>query len=291
MINLLFTGNYKMFDGILISSLSILKQTKRKICCYILTMDLSPQNKEYAPINEKHIKYLKKLYKDYNPENEVIKLDATKLFLEQFNSSPNKENFYTPFAFLRLFADQFDLPDKLLYLDTDTMANDDISLLYDIGIENFELGWVKDNYGKKFLSPNYCNSGVMLLNMKKLRETKLLSRALNLCSKKKLFLADQTSINRLIKDSLILPRKFNEQKCLRPDTVIRHFSMTLKFFPYFKKQNIKPWDVENVHKVLKTYQFDDILNDYLSRKQNFNFWEKNNDERKQTNYSNIFCNR
>ena len=42
--------------------------------------------------------------------------------------------------------------------------------------------------------------------------------------------------------------------------------MSLKFFPYFRKQNIKPWHIDKVHSVLKCHEFDDILEDYAARK-------------------------
>ena len=61
---------------------------------------------------------------------------------------------------------------------------------------------------------------------------------------------------------MILPSKFNEQKNLSDDTIIRHFSMTLKFFPKFKKQNIKPWHIDNVHNILNIHEFDDIFDNY-----------------------------
>lgn len=263
-----------MFDGILIASLSILKHTKSPIHCFIMTMDLTDQNPDYSPISDKQIEYFDQLYKSVNTESLVTKLDATTKFLEQFNSSPNKENFYTPFAFLRLFADQFNLPEKVLYLDTDVVANDDISKLFNIDISNYELAWVKDYYGRVFINPKYCNSGVMLWNMTVLNQTKLLNRALKLCSTKKMFLADQTAINKLVKNALVLPRKFNEQKKIKADTVIRHFSMTIKFFPLITRQNIKPWNVSKVHSVLKIHQFDDILANYLARKEDIKKGEK-----------------
>ena len=100
------------------------------------------------------------------------------------------------------------------------------------------------------------------MNMKRIRETKLLSRALNLCNKKKVFLPDQTAINKFAKRKLILPSKYNEQKRLKDKTIIRHFSMSLKFFPKFKKQNIKPWHIDDVHNILKIHEFDDIFDNY-----------------------------
>ena len=47
--------------------------------------------------------------------------------------------------------------------------------------------------------------------------------------------------------------------------------MTLKFFPWFKKQNIKPWNVDEVRNVLKIRCFDDVLNEYLEIKAVENF--------------------
>ena len=38
--------------------------------------------------------------------------------------------------------------------------------------------------------------------------------------------------------------------------------MSLKFFPRFKKQNIKPWHIDKVHSVLGITEFDDIFEEY-----------------------------
>lgn len=265
MINIMFAGNFKVFDGMLIASLSILKHCKEEINVYILTMDLTDINKDYKPINDKHIEFLNDLYKKENSNSKVFKLDLTNIFKKEFSNSNNIENFYTPYTFLRLFADQInELPDKIIYLDTDIVVRKNIKELYDIDITNYEIAGSRDYYGKIFFNPRYLNAGVLLLNMKKLRETRMLNRAMKLCATKKIFLLDQTAINKLTKKKLILKSKFNEQHKIKKDTVIRHFSMTIKFFPVFKKQNIKPWHIDKVHNILKIYEFDDILERYKS---------------------------
>ena len=63
------------------------------------------------------------------------------------------------------------MPDKLLYLDIDMMANDDISKLYNIDISDYEYAAVKEKYGSILLYPDYINAGMLLLNMKKIKET------------------------------------------------------------------------------------------------------------------------
>lgn len=66
----------------------------------------------------------------------------------------------------------------------------------------------------------------------------------------KIFLPDQTALNRLVKKKLLLPAKYNEQKHFRDDTVIQHFSKTILWLPYFHTRNIKPWQTEAVQTVL-----------------------------------------
>ena len=86
-------------------------------------------------------------------------------------NSPNAETGYTPYCFLRLFADLIpEIPEKILYLDTDTLIADDISELYAADISEYELGAVLDYYGHRFMGYHYFNSGVLLLNMKNIRD-------------------------------------------------------------------------------------------------------------------------
>ncbi len=270
MINIMLAGNYKVFDGMIIASLSIAKHCKEPITAYILTMDLTEENVDYKPINENHVACLKNIFKRVNQESDVKLLDITDMYKKEFANCPQVESNYTPYTFLRLFADQIEgLPDKILYLDTDVVANGNIKELFDIDISDYEIAGVRDYYGKIFFNPRYINAGVILFNMVNLRQTKMLNKAMHLCATKKIFLNDQTAINKLTKRKKIIARKFNEQKKLKRNTVIRHFSMTLKFFPIFRKQNIKPWHIDKLHNVLKTYEFDDILNEYLKIKKEF----------------------
>lgn len=44
---------------------------------------------------------------------------------------------------------------------------------------------------------------------------------------------DQTALFLLGKKVLILPRKFNEQRKVKEDTVIKHFNKGVKYFPLF----------------------------------------------------------
>lgn len=273
MIQLLYSGNDRIFDGLLTSLLSITKNHKKPIHVHILTLDLHDYNEKYRPINDNHIKFLQEIIQKVNKDSVITKYDL-KQYKEELLSSANVETGYTPFTFLRLYADELNLPDKILYLDIDIMAKKDIQELWDINVENYEYAAVKDYYGKHFFNRNYINAGVLLLNMKKIKETKLFQRTRDLCNKKRLFLPDQTALNKLSTSKLIIDEKFNCQKKLKEDTVIRHFCKTIKFFPYFHTLNVKQWDIERVHSKLKCHEFDDVLDEYVVLKKQFNNEEK-----------------
>lgn len=260
----MFAGNSKVYDGLLIASLSIVKHCKEPITVFVLTMDLTEKDDSYLAINNEQIETLNKIYRSVNSDSSVLAIDVRDLYLSQLYNSPNEMTSYTPYALLRLLAEYIgDIPDKVLYLDADIVASGDISILYNINVDKYEIAGVRDYYGRFFFYPNYLNSGVLLMNMKKIRQTKMLSNALNMCKSKKVFLPDQTAINKYARKKKFLPSKFNEQKKLKDDTIIRHFSMTIKFFPKFRTQNIKPWNIDKVHSVLGITEFDDILDEYI----------------------------
>ncbi len=66
MINLLFSGNEKVFDGALSELISITNKTKEPITCYILTMDVSRIKKEYTAINDEQVAFLNKVVQSKN---------------------------------------------------------------------------------------------------------------------------------------------------------------------------------------------------------------------------------
>lgn len=273
MINILFSGNEGVFDGVLTCMLSILKrtQTKEPFQFIIYTMDVSHLKPEYVPISEEAANFLEGVAKEYNPQNVVRRVDVTEVYLREFGGCPNEQCYCSPYTLLRLFADLIEnMPDKLLYLDIDVMFNRDITLLYDIDVSDYEYAAARDHYGKYLLNPNYINAGVLLFNMKRMRETGLLEKARELIKTKKMLFADQDAIYRSTTAKKMLPQKFNDQKFLhKKSTVVRHFSKRLFYLPYPHTANIKQWKVSQIHKVFRYYSFDDELYEYIYLKKKF----------------------
>ncbi|HBJ98439.1 MAG TPA: lipopolysaccharide biosynthesis protein [Clostridiales bacterium] len=279
---LLFAGNYKVFDGILTCLLSVIMRTKtlEPITVLILTMDISYLCKDYTPITKEQTEFLRGILKKHNANSDVKTIDVSELYTKEFKGCPNESAYCSPYTLLRLLADKIpEVPDKVLYLDADIMFNRDFTLLYDIDVSDVEYAAARDHYGKYVVNYNYINAGVLLLNMKMIRETGMFFRARELIKKKKLPFADQSAIIRSTSKKKVLPQKFNDQKFLHKSTVVRHFSKRLFYLPYPHVDNIKQWHVEKVRSVFKYHAFDDILDEYLALKSEFEN-SHNGDERK-----------
>lgn len=271
MINILLCGNEGVFDGALSELISITNKTKESINCYIFTMDLSNVNKKYTCIKDEQVNFLNEVVKSKNIANNVTKVDVTELYEQEFLNCKNQNAYCTPYTLLRLLADLIPgMPDKLLYLDIDMMVAKDIAELYNIDITDYEYAAVREKYGSKLIRPDYINAGMLLFNMKKISETKLLEKARERIRTKKMLFADQDAVFWSTTKKKLLPRKFNEQAFFnRKETVICHFCKRMLWFPYPRTENYKQWNVEEVHKILKCHAFDEDLNEYLELKKEY----------------------
>ena len=229
MINLMFCGNDKVIDGMIISLLSIVKYCKKQLNIYVLTMDLSDMNENYKPITIEHANVLEKIIKKENSKSKIHLIDITNYFKEEMLNSVNIKTHYTPYILVRLFSDKVkELPDKVLYLDSDLVIYNNIEPLYNMKIESYDYAACIDEIGKVFISKNYINSGVLLMNIKKMKQENSFEKCRKMVINKKMLLPDQTALNKICNDKKYIERKYNEQSKRQVDTVIRHYSMTMK---------------------------------------------------------------
>lgn len=265
--NIMFCGDSYIADGVLISTLSILKHISSPIHIYILTLDCKTAEKHYMPLPKSFAERLGELVRSRHSESSVSLYDLTEEFAREVPTA-NMSTSFTPPCMLRLFADSIEeLPDKLLYLDSDVVCRGDFSGFYNTDMDGVELAGVLDHYGKWFfrrdpLKMDYLNSGVLLFNMSEIKRSGLFARAREMCRTKKMFMPDQSALNKLAERKVRVERKYNEQRRMRDDTVFRHFTTHFRFFPVFRTVKVKPWQTEKMHKTLKLYEFDDILDEY-----------------------------
>lgn len=270
--NVLFCGNDGVFDGVLTAALSILMRNSKSepYTFYLFTMDLTRIDAKYTPISGRAVSFLDRVVKRYHEQNRVVAVDVTDLYEKEFAGCPNEGAYCSPYTLIRLFADLIPgIPDKLLYLDADVLFNRDPRLLWDIDVTDVEYAAARDHYGKYLIYPNYINAGVLLFNMKMARQTRLFGKARALIQTKKLVFADQSALIRSTTKKKVLPQRFNDQKFLHAHTVVRHFSKRLFYLPYPHTENVKQWQVERMRKVFGYTAFDDVLDEYLKLKDQY----------------------
>ncbi len=256
--NILFCGDSGICEGLRLSALSLCENTARALRFYILTATVG----ERVAIPREFADGLQRALRKTNPETRVLLLDISREFERELPLA-NMNTRFTPLCMLRLFADRVpEIPDRILYLDTDVLCRGDIAPLYDTDLKGAELAGVPDRYGKWFFGNifkhDYLNSGVLLLDMAAIRQSGLFERCRRLCREKKMFMPDQTALNKLAVKTK-LPAKFNAQGAIKKDTVLKHFTTFFRFFPYFHSVTVKPWQTEELHKTLKIFEFDDII--------------------------------
>lgn len=266
-VNIFMCGNSGVGDGIILAALSLVKHSDRVINLIIGTMDLSNIDVRYTPVSRADADTVEKILTERNPDSRVTLVDMGREFRREMSGSKNLESSYTPYAMLRLLADLFPMPEKLLYIDCDVLFARDVSLLWDTDVSDYHLAGVRDHYGRWFINPNYINSGVMLWNLKKMREDGVLAACRELCVKKKMLFFDQDAINKYAKRKLYLPSRFNDQHGYKKNTVIQHFSMYIKWIP-FRTEAVKPWQPELMHSRLGLYEYDDIIEKWREIKSN-----------------------
>lgn len=256
--NILFCGDAGVAQGIFLSALSICRHNPAPLHFYILTAGLPGHEAIGEPFRQKLLRSLCQTHTCV----QVTLLDISDIFSRELPTA-NMGTRFTPLCMLRLFADQVpEIPDKILYLDGDVLCRGDLTALYAHDLSGVEIAGVPDRYGKWFFGNifrhDYLNSGVLLMNMAAIRQSGLFRNARQMCRDKKMFMPDQSALNKLaIKEKL--PARFNEQGRIRRDTVLKHFTTFFRFFPYIHTVTVKPWQIDAMHDILGIYEFDDLI--------------------------------
>ena len=254
--NILFCGDRNVQDGLLIAVLSLLENTQEHLDIYVLTLDMSMNGRIYSPIEQTFVDYLNETVSAQYDDRLYTKLiDTTDLFKDE-TPDANLSTRFTPCCMLRLFADKIDeIPDRILYLDTDVICRRDFGDFYYQNMDGVEIAGVLDYYGSWFFRKNIfrrdcLNSGVLLMSMCELRKTGLLSSCRHMCTTKQMFMPDQSALNKLSVSKRICEIKYNDQRRLHSDTVFQHFTTHFRFFPYVRTETVKPWQTEEVTTIL-----------------------------------------
>ena len=198
--------NFAMPTSVAIASLIRSKKENTHYVIYVVTTGLRPDDIERI-----------KLMADEHVEIIIRQVAINKYSMYEKTIQRTMSNVSTA-ALLK-----FDLPsivkdeDKLLYLDGDIIVKKDLSDLFMTNINGFYVGAVLDSsslYIKRNLPiecPKYFNSGVMLLNLQKMREDRITDKLIQTKAElEDVSLMDQNVLNIVMVDHVkILPIIYN----------------------------------------------------------------------------------
>ena len=168
--------------------------------------------KQFAKITEKSV--LK-----HNPGAKIYQINKLPLKYQKIFKGYENALHPTNICYAKLFIHEI-LPDldKVLYLDTDLICLDSLEELYNTDFDNkLIVGCESHDFGKKQAqelgNDKYFNSGVMLLNLKELRNRDVsenIKKNFEKLVDKTLWVYDETIINGLLYDDIkFISHKWN----------------------------------------------------------------------------------
>ncbi len=193
-------NNYAQHLGVTLVSILENKADDDNIYVYVLDGGISTEN----------ISKILDLKSKYNFEIEFINIDK-----KTFEKCPaGKKNHITLAAYYRLLlAELCPKEDKLLYLDVDIIVKSSLNDFFNTDITDFYFAGVSDcdevlNTSRLGIN-KYCNSGVILLNLKKWREENITRKLFNWMEKNTdiIVLHDQDILNCTLQDGILYADK------------------------------------------------------------------------------------
>jgi len=271
---IVFACNDKMFDGLYLSILSMVRRTKEPIEFYLLSGDCTYLNPNFSLFSKKNEKIISEMVKKYNPKHSFKVIDCTNEWKTLLANSKNAKTNFSPYAMFRLFLDLYEeFDDKVLYIDVDTMANGDVGEFFTFDLGDNEFAACHNYYGRWHLPRDSFNSGVMLFNMPIIRKTKLFEKSRNILLTKEFTWPDQTAMYKTKTKFMWFPGdqyRFNRQQIkMKGNEIIKHFSAHFWGWPHHN--NIKQWQFDDVHKYLKIFCFDEDFEIFKKEKER---WSK-----------------
>ncbi len=193
----------------------------------------------------------------YSRDNVKINFVDISLYIEKFSKRLHTRDYYSKSTYYRLFIPNlYKEYDKALYLDSDIVVLDDIANLYNIDLGDNLVGAIPDEAVSKvpeFVNyvinrikveneNHYFNAGVLLMNLKKLREIEFEDIFINLIDKVTFNVAqDQDYLNTICKDQVhYIDKVWNKMPL--PDENIK--DKDIKLIHY--NLSFKPWKLDNI---------------------------------------------
>ena len=245
--------NYAKYAGVVITSALANSAPEDKLTFYVLDGGITEENKEKIL----SIKSLK------DCEINIVKIDES--LFEQYKQIKT-HSYVTTATYYRLKLPSL-LPnvERIIYLDCDVIVNSSLKEFFETELNNSLVAGAQDlNERMIKKNPNYVNAGVLLFNLKQMREENIEDKFLTWTTDniENIKVGDQTIINEVCKDRIKLidagwnvqSSNFTNRSSYTNEPKIIHFVSSKKPWHwasfsyhrnlYFKNLQLSPWKLD-----------------------------------------------
>ncbi len=218
MINVAYVFDKNFADPAIVSIVSAIKNNKEQSICFHL-VTFRDNNEKLEIINNEIIEQ-KQIVKNYIIDKSKIEWRSGTVM-----ESRNHSNVNAPFsnaAYLKLTLPEIISEDKIIFIDSDTLVGKCLWDLFNINLQESFVGGVPDDGVHSYLKDendlfgykhkDYLNTGVLLMDLKKLRAMSFFKEC-EIAHQKyndRLKFGDQDLLNLvLVSKKLVLPQRFN----------------------------------------------------------------------------------
>ena len=222
--------------------------------------------KLYLFIEDDEIPYLK--------DDRIEFINVNNLLEYILPTSPNYNTKYTKLSYIRCYFTKILSCDKIIYVDADAIVVNNIQELWDMNVDVIagikEPGEWDKHLDIENMNDNYINSGVLVMNLKNIKNEHLDDKMIELLNTNKYLYPDQDVINIACKDRIkYISNIYNstETTGFRDDAKIIHYirerkgwikqSPRSEIWYNYHKEMIGGNKMDN-YKVRATINFDDL---------------------------------
>ena len=141
---------------------------------------------------------------------------------------PNYNSQWTPTGMIRYALTKvFPEYDKVLSIDADTIVMEDIGELWDLPLDGYYFAAAREPILSQHLRILYTNAGVLMLNLKKLREDRKDDEIISALNKRHFFFVGQDAINFCCQGGILeIPSDYNASNFTLPseNKKVLHFA-------------------------------------------------------------------
>lgn len=245
-LNVAFCIDNNYVNHLMVTIYSLVKNNKHEnIHIHIVSSDLTKESK--AVINS-----LKEM-------GESVKISYHSADPARIQGLSMTMNYISSVTYYRLLLAEI-IPkniETLLYLDADILVYGPLKGLMQVDVSNMHAAAVPDIYLNeddeyktkiKLQNPTYSNAGVLLLNLKKIRDEKLTEKLIKNAKRKAHEYQDQDAINITFDKIAILDREFNYQVKDKQYDTLPDDKMTILHY----SGSLKPWNRDRLYDQFST---------------------------------------